>query len=176
MNNIPTEEENARLRVLVVSDAIVSPDGDPGGEAWEIAEALSRDYDVILALPGATSYTHGDFAVIYYNQRNLGLVARDSEAVICGRDILEANSFFRAAGSVAPTSRARLRQGVIEGVAAPAAATGDSYYIWLPPEDQDQRGAGHYLARLRFHKQRGGYRYMLSRVLIAARRRLGMAD
>lgn len=172
MQNAVITENNGRTRVLVISDRDIPLEDGGDHEARDIAAALARDHDVILALPATTGFSHRDFAVIYYNRRNLGLVAKDSEAVICGREVFEANGFFNDSGRAAVASLPRLRQGVIEAIASPdaLAATGKQYYIWTPPEPVAPSGIGHSLARLRFLLRQGGVRYTLRRAMAAARR------
>lgn len=173
MQNTVVAENNGRPRVLVISSQNIRLEDDRDDEARDIAAALARDHDVILALPATTGFTHRDFAVIYYNQRNLVLVAKDCEAVVCGREVVEANSFFNDSGSIAVASLPRLRQGVIENIGNPngLAANGKQYYVWTPPEQVAPSGAGHFLARLRYLLRQGGVRYTVRRGLAAARRR-----
>ncbi|RJQ43901.1 MAG: hypothetical protein C4534_07245 [Gaiellales bacterium] len=168
VNNV-YQGNNSRIRVLVVGSEAVSPEEGRDDEGREIAEALSREYDVILALPATTSYTHPDFAVIYYNQRNLGLVAQDSELVVCGRDIFAANSFF-SDGAAVPASPTLLKRGIIE-----AAGGGDGpYYVWRPPERESAGQVGRW-RRLRLIRQQGGMRMVARFILAAFRKRLGAA-
>lgn len=173
MQNSVAAENNSRPRVLVISNQEMPPEDDRDHEARDIALALSRDHDVILALPATTGFTHRDFAVIYYNRRNLGLVAQDSDAVVCGREIVEANRFFSDGGSIAVVSLPRLRQGMIESIGSPngLAANGRQYYVWTPPEQAAPSGAGHFLARLSYLLRQGGVRYTVRRGWAAARRR-----
>lgn len=70
-----------RIRVLaVVGDAESAP---ADSRAWGLAEALAASHDVVLALPAVTGLSHDAFAVIYYNSRNLALLAKDSDVVVC---------------------------------------------------------------------------------------------
>ena len=71
-------------RVLVVCNEVPEP-GTAGetDRCWALAEALSANHDVILALPKLSGLSHGSFAIVYYNSRNIAMVARDSDVVIC---------------------------------------------------------------------------------------------
>lgn len=81
MNEARTTYDPGRTRVLVVAAAAGT---DPAtGRAWGLAEALAAGHDVILALPAVTGLTHPAFAIVYYNRRNLALMVRDSDAVVC---------------------------------------------------------------------------------------------
>lgn len=160
--------------MLVVSDT-ASPEGDHWDEAWEMASALARDHDVILALPAATSHTHRDFAVIYYNQRNLGLVAKDSEAVVSSADIIAANTFFTSSGSIVTANASQLRRGILAGDSetTPAAPGVDGYYIWIPAEEKPGHGPKHTIKKLRYYMHKGGIRYTARRAFTSLKWRLG---
>lgn len=70
-------------RVLVVCNEMPEPGAAGGADrCWTLAEALSANHDVILALPELSGLSHGSFAVVYYNSRNIAMVARDSDVVI----------------------------------------------------------------------------------------------
>lgn len=79
-------------RVLVVCGNAVVPDDIAGDRCWMLAESLAAAHDVILALPQVSELFHDDFAVVYYNARNVGLVARDSDVVICDAAALGAHA------------------------------------------------------------------------------------
>ncbi|MDO8736376.1 MAG: hypothetical protein Q7K29_04760 [Thermoleophilia bacterium] len=85
-------------RVLVVCSKAPGPDGAPGDRCWLLAEALASAHDVILALPRVTQLFHEDFAVVYYNARNVGLVAHDSDVVVCDSEALESHARLVEAG------------------------------------------------------------------------------
>lgn len=172
MEHSTYQGNSGRVRVLVVGEAAVSPEQDTDDESCVIAKALSRDHDVILALPATTTYTHDDFAVIHYNQRNLGLVARDSEVVVCGRDVFQANSFFQDSGNAATASLPRLKEGRID--ADGPDADGSHFYIWVPPVARGSQPRAGLRYKWRYYRQRGGTGYALRRVLASAGRRLGL--
>ncbi|MCL4472355.1 MAG: hypothetical protein M1455_00220 [Actinobacteria bacterium] len=65
---------------------------------WPMAEALAAGHDVILAVPAVTGLYHRRFAVVYYNSRNLWLVARDSDVVVCDAAVLAGNPQLLKAG------------------------------------------------------------------------------
>lgn len=89
MNEVQPTYDPDRTRVLVVAgDAGPNP---AGSRAWGLAEALAASHDVILALPVVTGLFHGAFTVIYYNSRNLALLARDSDAVVCEAEVAADN-------------------------------------------------------------------------------------
>lgn len=161
--------------MLVVSGTASEEDG-AWDDAWSMATALSRDHDVILALPATSSHTHPDFAIIYYNQRNLGLVAKDSEAVVCDSSIVAANPFFISSGSIIPADAIRLRMGVLGGSDAALEQQEDppeGYYIWVPPEEKPAGASAGYMKKIRYYMHKGGVRYTVRRALASLRRRLG---
>lgn len=81
MDEAQATYDPARTRVLVVSGGAGR---DPAaGRAWALAGALATGHDVILALPAVTGLSHPAFAIVYYNRRNLALLARDSDVVVC---------------------------------------------------------------------------------------------
>ena len=56
------------------------PEPGTAGESdccWALAEALSANRDVILALPKLSDFPTASFAIVYYNSRNIAMVARD---------------------------------------------------------------------------------------------------
>ncbi len=67
--------------LVISSDAV--PDKTRINRNWLLAESLSLEADIILALPELTRMSHPMFAVVYYNRRNIDLIARDSDAVVC---------------------------------------------------------------------------------------------
>lgn len=167
--------KDRKVRVMVVTSRATPPQEEGDNRAWKVAEALSRSHDVILALPATTDFTHRQFAVIYYNQRNLGLIARDSDVVICDRDAARSHDFFTTSGSISPAPASLLLEGALGG-AGPSARTreGDSdYYVWTPPEEKHRYGPSHYARRLRYYLRTGGVRFTAARALGALRRRLG---
>ena len=86
-------------RVLVVCNEVSEP-GTAGetDRCWALAEALSANHDVILALPKLSGLSHGSFAVVYYSSRNIAMVARDSDVVICGTAALALHQQLLNAG------------------------------------------------------------------------------
>ncbi|MBI5870915.1 MAG: hypothetical protein HZB44_08205 [Actinobacteria bacterium] len=85
-------------RVLVVCSNTPGPGEAAGDRCWLLAESLASAHDVILALPQVSELFHEDFAVVYYNARNVGLVARDSDVVICDATALESHLSLIDAG------------------------------------------------------------------------------
>lgn len=85
-------------RVLVVCGNTPGPDEAAGDRCWLLAESLASAHDVILALPEVSELFHEDFAVVYYNARNVGLVARDSDVVVCDAAALESHITIIDAG------------------------------------------------------------------------------
>jgi len=79
-------------RVLVVCSRTPGPDDTTGDRCWQLAESLASANDVILALPQVSELFHENFTVVYYNARNVGLVARDSDLVICDAGALESHA------------------------------------------------------------------------------------
>lgn len=79
-------------RVLVVCSKVSGQDGATGDRCWLLAESLASAHDVILALPQVSELVHENFAVVYYNARNVGLVARDSDVVICDAGAMESHA------------------------------------------------------------------------------------
>lgn len=85
-------------RVLVVCSRTPGPDDVAGDRCWQLAESLASAHDVILALPQVSELFHEDFTVVYYNSLNVGLVARDSDVVVCDAGVLESNARLVDAG------------------------------------------------------------------------------
>ena len=79
-----TEMRSSRTsRLLVVCAEAEAPGPESlADRCWLLAEALADNHDVILGLPAVTQLSHPDFAVVDYNGRNVGMVARDSDAII----------------------------------------------------------------------------------------------
>ncbi len=69
-----------------------------GSRCWLLAEALADSHDVILALPFISQLSHENFAVVYYVGRNIPLVARDSDCVVCDAEALVRNPLLLDAG------------------------------------------------------------------------------
>ncbi len=80
------------------TDGVGPQNAGVANRCWPLAEALSADDDVILALPVLTRLSHEQFAVVYYNSRNIGLVARDSDVVICDTGALTLHPQLMDAG------------------------------------------------------------------------------
>jgi len=65
---------------------------------WQMAEGLAADHDVILALPTVSELFHQNFAVVYYNGRNIRMVAQDSDVVVCDSAVLSLHPHLLDAG------------------------------------------------------------------------------
>ena len=65
---------------------------------WLLAEGLAARHDVILAVPAVTGLYHRQFAVVYYNARNIWLVARDSDVAVCDAAVLADHPHLLNAG------------------------------------------------------------------------------
>ncbi len=85
-------------RVLVISSGAI-PDNKQDNRSWGLAESLGLDEDVILAGPSLTGASHSSFAVVYYNHRNIDMIARDSDVVICDPDVVKAHPSLINAGT-----------------------------------------------------------------------------
>lgn len=93
-----TTKSELTTRVLVVCSEAPGPDGADGDRCWQLAESLASAHDVILGLPQVSELCHPDFTVVYYNARNVGLVAQDSDVVICDAGALEKHARLVDAG------------------------------------------------------------------------------
>lgn len=140
--------------MLVVSDEEM---GDVAGHplGWHLAESLSGDFDVILATPVYSAASHRSFAVVYYNRRNLGLLANASDFVVLVPETADRFAFFGETGNL----RLFEREDSQGGLAGLAAAVDRSHpapeiLIWTPPLPPG--GPVHYLRRLRYHLKTGG--------------------
>lgn len=150
--------EHGRNRVLVVSSEPVSQDdSSPAGRCWELAESLSQSHDVILALPRLTDLSHRCFAVLYYNRRNIRLLAEGCDVVICDQLVLKAHPSLAEAG-----------RPVITDLDTPAGE------LQLPPPHRVQRGPLHYLRRLRYYLQAGGWRLVIYQARALIKRKIGV--
>lgn len=159
----PEIEATYRPRVLVISDTSGFGTGQAGGPAWSLAEALSRDHDVVLAVPAITQASHRMFAVVYYNRRNIALLVRDSDIVIFGPSSLAEYPFLGESGPLLAAGADSFRSGEFEGRsldlgpdANPNLSPGE--LLVLRPDHQVATGIQHYLGRLRFHLRQGGIR------------------
>lgn len=163
--------------MLVVTAADVNDrEGDlPPG--WELAEALSRDYDVILAAPAAGGASHPDFAVVYYNRRNLALLSRDSDLVLLEAPVVNDYDFYSDTGKLLRADWDTIISGNLSGNAlrplgsGSSGATGPEFRVWVPPDEK--RGLSHYLGRLRFHMRTGGPGRVLGRGASLVKSKLG---
>jgi len=167
-----------RLRVLIVSDSQDADSDLTAGGLWHLAEALSPRNDVILAFPRRTGAQHADFAVIYYNQRNLGLLAADSDVVILAPGVRETNpplislGKFRVLTAGQILSEGLLPPGLREMPAgAEDLGAGGLVVLW-PDAPAGPSGAGHHWRRLRYHLQHGGILRVASRGGALIKRRL----
>lgn len=131
--------------------------GDVAGHplGWHLAEALSRDFDVILATPVYSAASHRSFAVVYYNRRNLGLLADASDFVVLVPETADRYAFFSEAGSLRSFDSESAQSG-LPGLAAAVARShpAPEILIWTPPPPPG--GPAHYLRRLRYHLKTGG--------------------
>lgn len=163
--------EPARETATSVSEAVSMLDdalrAAPAGfrSAWELAESLSGPYDVILAVPEKTLLSHPDFAVVYFNRRNIGLLAHDSEVVICPVSVIERHPFLVEEVQPVRVGLEELRGAGLGGILAgtgiadqpPGSATGE-LAVWRSPGAQSHKGIRYYMGRLRYHLRAGGAR------------------
>lgn len=180
MNGEPHKYHPDRKRLLVVSSEDIAPAGSGAESIWGLTEALSRENDVILAVPGISESSHPGFAVVYYNRRNLSLLARDSDAVILETAVVADHPFFKEGGELLTADWDSITEGISEGMMAvedPAARlTGSTaaeqagFLVWIPPVEK--RGPLHYLRRLRFHLRYGGVRHTFAYGAARIRRKL----
>lgn len=166
-----------RSRVLVVTAADVHEQQGAPPPAWELAETLSREYDVILTTPATGAASHPDFAVIYYNRRNLALLAGDSDLVLVEAPIVRDYDFFSGTGKLFNADWDSIISGNLSESALlpPGQRTpgdGERHFMaWAPPHEK--RGLSYYLGRVRFHMRAGGLRRVLSRGMAAVLWKLG---
>ncbi|GBE58083.1 hypothetical protein BMS3Abin01_01011 [bacterium BMS3Abin01] len=129
---------------------------------WRLAEALSAGHDVILCMPAITAVSHPGFAVVYYNQRNLSLLARDSDMVLVQSGAAEAHAFFSESGKLFAADWGTIIAGRLPAGQPPAAGEapadngGPDFLVWLPPVER--KGPVYYFRRLRFHLETLGWR------------------
>jgi hypothetical protein len=131
-----------RSRILVISDRKIATEADiPESSGWRLAAALAKIQDVILAVPERTGLSHRDFAIVYYNRRNIALIAADSDAVV-----LDARTLTRlpqliatgtpvAAGLEAVSARAR--PGDLPGAGLEGALASADFFFC---PDENSRG------------------------------------
>ncbi|MEK7817058.1 MAG: hypothetical protein AAB281_02255 [Actinomycetota bacterium] len=134
-----------KRRILIVSSEAVPPDSEsPAAGCWRLAEELAGGHDVMLALPATTSYAHDDFVVLYYNDRNICLIAGGCDVVFCDADVLESHPAL-----------AEAEVPVITSLEVPPGG------LTLPPSVKKSRGPLHYLRRFRYHMRTSGLWSML---------------
>jgi len=124
-------------RVLIVCSKVPAPEGATGDRCWSLAESLAPAHDVILALPEVTQLFHEDFAVVYYNTRNIGLVARDSDVAVCDAEALESNPQLVDAGIPVVVDVSDINPTSAEVGTADVIAAAD-FYICLSEEERDR--------------------------------------
>ena len=143
-------------RILVVGSEAVGPDSkSPAAGCWRLAEELSGGHDVILALPATTSYAHRDFAVLYYNNRNIRLIAGGCDIVFCDEAVLESYPALAEAGVP-----------VVSSLEVPPGG------LTLPPVVKKGRGPRHYLKRFRYHMRTSGLMAVLRYSFMLLKNRL----
>lgn len=171
-----------RPRVLIAGSAADVEAGAAASGAWRLAESLAAANDVILAFPAHTGAQSAQFAVIYYNQRNLGLLARDSDAVIFAADVLQANPDLADLGPIESVPAVRINEAELktseEDLACGPARDRQRAAAVVPREDEPGekllvlrpyppreagRGIGHYMSSLRRHLREGGVKRVASR-------------
>lgn len=140
--------------MLVISGTAV-PESDLANRSWRLAELLSRVADIILAVPELTGLSHAGFAVVFYNRRNIGMIARDSDAVVCDPDVIKAHPFIINTGAPVAVdlgaASASLRQRELPGAAMESALMADFFFcsdensrkIWLAALNQFGRINSH---------------------------------
>lgn len=139
------EADSVGRRILIVGSEAVGPDSEsPAVGCWRLAEELSGEHDVILALPATTDFAHDDFAVIYYNKRNIRLIAGGCDIVFCDEAVLDSHPTLAEAGVP-----------VITSLEVPPGG------LTLPPVVKKSRGPLHYLKRIRYHVRTSGLRSIL---------------
>ena len=131
-----------RSRILVISDREIATEADiPESTGWRLAAALAKIQDVILAVPELTGLSHRDFAVVYYNRRNIALVAADSDAVILAARTLTRLPQIVATGTPVAAGleavSARARPGELPGAGLEAALTSADFFFC---PDEKSRG------------------------------------
>lgn len=163
--------------MLIVTASDIHGQQVPPVPAWGLAEALSRDYDVILTTPATGKASHPGFAVVYYNRRNLGLLSRDSDLVLVEAPLVNDYDFFSETGKLFNADWDTIIGGSLSEPAllplelAGSAGPGPDFKVWIPP--LEKKGFSYYLGRLRFHFRAGGIRRVLSRGVAAASRKRG---
>ncbi len=124
-------------RVLVVCGrapeiALADPD-----RCWRLAEGLAASNDVILAVPALTSLSHERFAVVYYNRRNVAMIARDSDVAVCDAAAATEQPSLPDAGKPLAVDLAGLRAPADPaGTTGSADAGGESSRV-IAPDDPD---------------------------------------
>ena len=149
-------------RVLVISSTADFATDSLAAYPWAMAEALSAGHDVILAVPELTAVSHGRFAVVYYNDRNIGLLVRDSDVVIFSSAVAARHSSLIGMGTLRAAPVAALKKGNLKktrsvgNIESPGNLGGQEYFVLLPAlPRQAAPGLFYYLARLRYHLRRG---------------------
>ena len=165
-----------RTRVLVVASGSDEHDDAVSGPAWKLAEALSKPFDVILAVPAITRSQHPDFAVVYYNRRNLALLAGDSDIVfISGKELALQPSLAGLGTTVAASDLSASAPGDLPGYVPPRLSSlaevreanpglsdmlgsGGLMVVIPEPPPPPATGLARYVGALRYHLRQGGLR------------------
>ncbi|MBE0429398.1 MAG: hypothetical protein IBX61_05955 [Thermoleophilia bacterium] len=160
---LPERANEAVPRVLVICGPPDFDAGLPAGSLWDLAEALAGANDVILAIPEITQASHPGFAVVFYNRRNIKLLARDSDMAVFSHSVLATHPQLMELGSLKAVQARDLAQGKVVGgrpLAADdiVASLDEGEMIVLSPAARAEANAGfaYYLERIGHHLRAGG--------------------
>ena len=79
----PMFDKGLRRKILIISNEVISDElAGPGIRAWNIAETLSKEFFVKLAVPNKTDMKHETFEIVYLTQENFAGYAHWADEVI----------------------------------------------------------------------------------------------
>lgn len=169
-----------RLRVLIIAAGDDTGQSEQPEAARRLAGALAPGHDVVLAVPVVGGPADRSFAVVYYNRRNLALLARDSDVVIPGPGAAEQHPELLELGPVAASPLSALMEGDLghgrrlERSAGTGEINADELFIIRPvPARPPKRGLSYYRARFRYLMRTGGPRYVAARAAAKLKRKMG---
>jgi len=158
-NDVTEMMSSLTSRVLVACGQVPEPvegAGVPPARCWSLAETLAESYDIILAVPAITELSHKRFAVVYFTGRNIRLVARDSDVVVCDAAVLAQHPHLLDSGKPLAIDLAGSRPpepGDDENPLVSVLRTGDFFFCateeerrnWLPALERAARVNPHTL-------------------------------
>ncbi|MCL5986663.1 MAG: glycosyltransferase [Actinobacteria bacterium] len=79
----PMFDKDLKRKILIISNEVISDElAGPGIRAWNVAETLSKEFFVRLAVPNKTDLKHETFEIVRLTQENFGEFAHWADVVM----------------------------------------------------------------------------------------------